>query len=78
MIKYLNSKSITETKNLIRVASLSVAEQIGLKEADHRKKNEPRGKGMIEGDIKRPRQEVNFLEREVKGELGLTKKRKLS
>ena len=78
MIKYLNSKSITETKNLIRVASLSVAEQIGLKEADHRKKNEPRGKGMIEGDIKRPRQEVNFLEREVKGELGLKKKRKLS
>ena len=78
MIKYLNSKSITETKNLIRVASLSVAEQIGLKEADHRKKNGPRGKGMIEGDIKRPRQEVNFLEREVKGELGLKKKRKLS
>ena len=78
MIKYLNSKSITETKNLIRVASLSVAEQIGLKEADHRKKNESRGKAMIEGDIKRPTQEVNFLEREVKGELGLKKKRKLS
>ena len=78
MIKYLNSKSITETKNLIKAASLSVAEQIGLKEADHRKKNEPRGKGMIEGDIKRPTQEVNFLEREVKGELGLKKKRKLS
>ena len=30
--------------------------------------------GKIEGDIKRLRQEVNFLEREVKGELGLKKK----
>ena len=28
----------------------------------------------IEGDIKMLRQEVNFLEREVKGELGLKKK----
>ena len=32
----------------------------------------------IEGDIKRLRQEVNFLESEVKGELGLKKKFKLS
>ena len=30
--------------------------------------------GKIEGDIKRLRQEVNFLEREVKGELGFKKK----
>ena len=30
--------------------------------------------GKIERDIKRLRQEVNFLEREVKGELGLKKK----
>ena len=29
--------------------------------------------GKIEGDIKRLRQEVNFLEREVQGELGLKK-----
>ena len=30
--------------------------------------------GKIEGHIKRLRQEVNFLERKVKGELGLKKK----
>ena len=55
-----------------------MAEQIGLKKVEHRKKNDPRWKRRIEGDIKRLRHEVNFLEREVKGELGLKKKRKLS
>ena len=77
-MKYLKSKSITETNNLIRAASVWVAERIGLKKAEHRKKNEPRWKRRIEEDIKRLRKEVNFLEREVKGELGLKKKRKLS
>ena len=77
-MKYLKSKSITETNNLIKAASVWVAERIGLKKAEHRKKNEPRWKRRIEGDIKRLRKEVNFLEREVKGELGLKKKRKLS
>ena len=76
--KYLKSKSITKTKNLIRTASVWLAEQMRLKKAKHRKKNEPRWKRRIEGDLKRLRQEVNLLEREVKGELGLKKKRKLS
>ena len=49
VIKYLNNKSITETNNLIRAASLSEAEQIGLKEGDHRKKNEPRWKVGLRG-----------------------------
>ena len=35
--KYLKSKSITWTKNLIRAASVWVAEGIGLKKAEHRK-----------------------------------------
>lgn len=48
-----------------------------MKKAEHRKKNEPRWKRRIEADIKRLRQEVNSLERESKGELGLKKKRKL-
>ena len=72
-IKYLKSKSITETNNLTGTASAWVAERIGLKKAEHRKKNEPRWKRRIEGDIKRLRQEVNFLEREVKGELASKK-----
>ena len=54
-IKYLKYKSFTETNNLIRVAIVWVAEQIGLKKAEHRKKNEPRRKHMTEWDIKRLR-----------------------
>ena len=41
-IKYLKSKSITETNNFIRAASVWVVERIGLKKAEHRKKNKPR------------------------------------
>ena len=55
-----------------------MAERIGLKKAEHRKKNERRWKQRIEGDIKKLRQEVDFMEREVKGELGLKKRRKVS
>ena len=77
-IKYLKSKSITETNNLIRAAGVMMAEQIGLKKAERRKKNEPRWKHKIEGDIKRLRQEDKFLEREVKGKMGFKEKCKLS
>ncbi|XP_068704348.1 microfibrillar-associated protein 1A-like [Montipora foliosa] len=77
-IKYLKSKSITEKNNLIRAACVWVAEQVELKKAEHRKKNEPRWKRRIERDIKRMKREVNVLERKSKGELGLKKKRKLS
>ena len=54
-----------------------VVEQLGLKKAEHRKKNKPWWKRRIEEDLKRLKQEVNFLERESKGELGLKKKRNL-
>ena len=37
-IKYLKSKSITETNNLIRAASVWVAERIGFKKAEHKEK----------------------------------------
>ena len=78
-IKYFRSKSITETNNLAQAASVWVAEQIGLKKVVHRKKkNEPRWKRRIEGDIKRLKRDINFLERESRGELGLKKKHKLS
>ena len=55
-----------------------VAEWIGFKKAESRKKNEPKWKRRIQGDIKRLRKKVDFLEKESKGELGLKKKRKLS
>ena len=62
-IKYFKSKNFTEKNYLIKAASVWVAEQIGLKERDYRKKNEPRWKRRNEGDIKKLRQDVNLLTR---------------
>ena len=75
-IKYFKSKNITETNDLIEAASVWAAEQIGLKKRDYREKNEPRWKRRIEGDIKKLRQDVNLLTRDLKGELGSKKKKK--
>ena len=58
---------------LIRAASVWMTERIGIKKAEHRKKNESKWKCRIEGDIKRLRQEVN---RKYKGELALKRKTK--
>ena len=55
-----------------------MAERIGLKKAEYRKKNEPRWRNKIERDIKRLRQEVNFMEGEPRGELELKKILKFS
>ena len=48
-IKYLKSKSIAKTNNLLRAASVRVTERIRLKKPNHRKKDEPRWKRTIEG-----------------------------
>ena len=50
----------------------------GLKKAENSKKNEPRWKRGFEGNTKRLRQKLKFLERESKGKLGLNKYHKLS
>ena len=46
---------------------------IGLQKTEYGKKNEPRWKCRIRGYIKMLRQEVKFLEKESKEELGLKK-----
>ena len=66
-MKYFKSKNITGTNDLIKAASVWVAEQIGLKKRDDREKSEPRWKRRIEGDIKKLRQDVNLLTRDLKG-----------
>ena len=76
-INYFKNKNITETNNLIKAASVCVAEQIGLKKRDYREKNEPTWKRKIEEDIKKVRQEVNLLTRDLKGELGSKKIQKI-
>ena len=75
-IKYFKSKNITETNDLIKAASVWVAEQIELKKRDYREKNEPRWKHRIEGDIKKLRQDVHLLARYFKRELESKKKQK--
>ena len=76
-IRYFKSKNITETNDLIKAASVWAAQQIGLKKRDYREKNEPRWKRRTEGDIKKLRQDVNLLTRDLKGELGSKKKQKM-
>ena len=53
-IKYLKSKSITETNNLICAASVWMAERIGLKKEpqEYRSRNEPIWKRRIQRDIR--------------------------
>ena len=63
--------------DLIKVASVWVAEEITLKKRDYRGKNEPRWKRRIQGDIKKLRQDVNFLTRDLKGDLGSKRKQKM-
>ena len=75
-IKYFKSENITETDDLIKAVSVWVVEQIGLKKRDYREKKEPRWKRRIEGDIKKLRQDVQLLTRDLKGELGSKKKQK--
>ena len=48
--------------NFIRGAIVWVEIQIGLKKAEHVKKNKPLWRGRIEGDINRLRQEASFLD----------------
>lgn len=48
VIKYLKCKSITERNNFIRAASVWVAERIGLKKSEHKKKNELTWKNRVE------------------------------
>ena len=70
----MKNKSITETSNFISAASVWVAERIGLKKAVYRKKNEPTWEDKTERDIKRLRQEVDFLKGEPRGGTGIEEK----
>ena len=67
----------SQTNDLIKAESVWVVEQIELKKRDYREKNEPRWKLRIEGDIKKLRQDINLLARDLKGESGSKKKQKM-
>ena len=77
VIRHIETKNITETNELVRAATVWVAEQLGLKKTEFRAKKDPWWKRRIEDDIKRIRDDVNIIERDLKGELGHKKSEKL-
>ncbi|XP_047488218.1 uncharacterized protein LOC125038695 [Penaeus chinensis] len=77
VIRHIETKNITETNELIRAATVWVAEQLGLKKPEFRAKKDPWWKRRIEDDIKRIRKDVNILERDLRGELSHKKSKTL-
>ena len=77
VIHHIETKDITETNELIKAATVWVAEQLGLKKTEFRAKKDPWWKRRIEDDIKRIRNDANILQRDVRGELSHKKSEKL-
>ena len=64
------TKNITQTNNLIEAAGIWVADQLGLKKYEGRKKKDPWWKRHIEEDIKQLKKNINILKRVKKGQIG--------
>ena len=77
-LKHVETTNITQTNNLIKAASVWVADQIGLKPfKGNNKETVPWWKRRIEGDVKQLRKDVSFLDRIKRNEINETKKRKV-
>ena len=72
----MNTKNITQTNSLIKAASVWVADQLGPKKYEGRKKKNPWWKRRIEEDIKQLKKDINILERVKKGQIGARKEGK--
>ena len=77
VLRHIETKDIIGTNELIRAATVWVAEQLGLKKTEFRAKKDPCWKRRIEDDIKGIRNDVNILERDLRGELSHKKSEKL-
>ena len=76
-IKFIDTINITQTNDLIRASSVWVAGELGMRGIEWRKKNEPKWKRRLQGEIMRLRQNLSLLERERKGELRNGRSREL-
>ena len=76
MIELIETKNITQTNNLIKVAGVWVADQLGLKKYEGGKKKYPWWKGHIEEDIKQLKKDIIILEMVKKGQIGARKEGK--
>ena len=76
VIELIETNNITQTNNLIKSAGVWVADQLGLKKYEGRKKIDPWWKRCIEEDIKQLRKDINILKRVKKGKIGACKEGK--
>ena len=76
VIELIETKNITETNNLIKAASIWVADQLGLKKYDGGKKKDLWWKRRIEEDIKQLKKDIKMLERVKKGQISACKEGK--
>ena len=73
VIELIETKNITQINNLIKAAGVWIADQLGLKKYESRKKKDPWWKRRIEEDIKQLKKDINILERVKKGKIGARK-----
>ena len=76
VIELIETKNITQTNNVIKVAGVWVADQLSLKKYKGRKKKDPWWKRRIEGNIKNFKKGINILERVKKDQIGTRKEGK--
>ena len=76
VIDLIETKNISQTNNLIKAASIWVADQLGLKKYEGEKKNDPWRKRRIEGGIKQLKKDINIFERVKKDQIGARKEGK--
>ena len=76
VIELIETKSITQINNLIKAASVWVADQLGLKKYESGKTRDPWWKRRIEEDMKQPKKDINILESVKKGQISARKEGK--
>ena len=70
VLKYIETKSISETNKLLKAVIIYVAERLGIKnKRGSKRNNEPWWKRRIENDIDILRKDIAILERKKRGEL---------
>ena len=75
-VELIETKNITQTINLIKAASVWVADQLGLKKYESGKTRDPWWKRSIEEDMKQPKKDINILESVKKGQISARKEGK--
>ena len=75
-VELIETKNITQTINLIKAASVWVADQLGLKKYESGKTRGPWWKRRIEEDMKQPKKDINILESVKKGQISARKEGK--